>query len=218
MHTEFWQQRWRDLHIGFHREEINVYLRMYWSMLSVPRGARVLVPLCGKSWDLLWLAQQGYHVIGVELSPIAVQAFFAEQALQVQPRGTSSATCYSTEHIDIWCEDLFALTDAQLGRIDAVYDRAALIAMPETMRPAYVKQLEQLTGPGVPQLVVTLDYPQAQMPGPPFAVSPQEMRQLYGRRYDAVRPLVCYDVLPEHEHFAARGVNRLAECVYLLKT
>lgn len=218
MHTEFWQQRWRDQQTGFHCDNINVYLRMYWSMLSVPRGARVLVPLCGKSRDLLWLAQQGYHVIGVELSPLAVQAFFAEQQLLAQPHSSGATTCYSTDHIDIWCEDIFSLSSAQLGRIDAVYDRAALIALPETMRAAYVKHLGQLIGPAVPQLVVTLDYAQAYMAGPPFAVSPQEMTRLYGGRYATIRPLVCYDVLPEHERFAAKGIPRLVECVYLLKT
>ncbi len=216
MEVEFWQQRWREGQIGFHLREVNPLLRMYWPLLSLPQGARVLVPLCGKSQDLAWLAAQGYQVIGVELSPLAVGAFFEEQRLCPAQKSHGQHSGHCVDGIEIWCGDFFELQHSQVGRIDAIYDRAALIALPEPMRRRYAQQLLTLTG-AVPQLLITLDYPQDKMDGPPFAVSNQEVTSLYEHRYRQTKPHVCYDALGSNPRFIEKGLSRMAECVYLLR-
>ncbi|MBI3561071.1 MAG: thiopurine S-methyltransferase [Gammaproteobacteria bacterium] len=219
MDPNFWQQRWRDGQIGFHLESVNPLLRMYWPVLSLPSASRVLVPLCGKSHDLAWLAQQGHHVIGVELSPLAVEGFFAEQRLEPQRHTQQGFDHYSVDGIEIWCGDVFNLGPSQLGEIAAVYDRAALIALPETMRQRYVRHLFSLLGPvPAPQLLITVDYPQSLMDGPPFAVSSSEVQWLYSDRYHGVEPRVCYQSVGSNPRFVEKGLSWLIECVYLLRS
>ncbi len=217
MEVDFWQQRWREGQIGFHLQEVNPLLSMYWPVLGLPKGARVLVPLCGKSRDLVWLAEQGYQVIGVELSNLAVDAFFQEQHLIPVQKSHGQHSGHYVDGIEIWCGDFFAMQPSQVGHIDAIYDRAALIALPQSMRERYVQQLLELAGK-VPQLLITLDYPQDQMAGPPFAVSPQEVERLYGQHNPGIAPHVCYDALGSNPRFIEQGLSRMAECVYLLGT
>ena len=170
-----------------------------------------------------WLAKQGYEIEAVEISELAVRQFFHEQALPVDIRQVGEWTVYCSipesgeGHIRIWCGNYFEMSPSMLGQIDAVYDRAALIALPETMRAPYVSKLLELTGP-VPQFLITLDYEQEQMAGPPFSVPLNEINQLYGGIYgEHTAPDVVIDVLPSHGHFAARGLEALSECVYLFQ-
>ena len=216
MEPDFWHQRWQQNLIGFHQAEGNPYLRQYWGELGVAAPARVLVPLCGKSYDLMWLHQQGYHVEGVELSELAVRAFFVEQGLTPHQHKVGEYSLWEGEGIRLWCGDFFKLTAAQLGPIDAVYDRAALIALPPPMRQAYVRQLQTLVG-DVPHLLVTLEYPQGQMDGPPFSVEAAEVARLFGGRYRGTQPQVRADILSQDARLRERGLTRLHESVYLLQ-
>lgn len=216
MEPDFWHQRWQQNQIGFHQGEVNPYLRQYWPALGVPAPARVLVPLCGKSLDLLWLQQQGYQVEGVELSELAVRAFFEEQGIAASQRQIGDWQVWESDALRIWCGDFFKLSADQLGPIDAVYDRAALIALPAEMRRRYVKHLETLVG-DVPHLLVTLEYPQEQMDGPPFSVEQVEVETLFSARYHGTHAHHCDDVLSANAHLQQRGVGRLNECVYLLQ-
>lgn len=216
MEPDFWHQRWQQNKIGFHQGEVNPYLRKYWQELGVPAPARILVPLCGKSLDLLWLVQQGYQVEGVELSELAVRAFFAEQGLDAQHRTQGDWQIWEHENLRLWCGDFFNLSPAQLGPIDAVYDRAALIALPAAMRQAYVRHMQNLVGE-VPHLLITLEYPQAKMDGPPFSVEQAEVEDLFGARYRGTQAHACDDVLTDNANLRERGLERLNECVYLLQ-
>ena len=216
MEPEFWRQRWQENKIGFHLDEVNPYLIEHWPRLGVKSPARVFVPLCGKSMDLAWLAAQGYEVEAVEVSELAVEQFFAEQEMAYERQEADGWISYRAANLRIWCGDFFELTKQQLGLIDAVYDRASLIALPISMRSQYVQKLLELTGP-VPQFLITLSYDQHQMSGPPFAVTQPEVNELYRAAYgDLTGPDVEIDVLPTHGHFAARGLTALKECVYLL--
>lgn len=217
MESEFWQQRWREGQIGFHLSDVNPLLRMYWPMLGLPKNARVLVPLCGKSRDLTWLSVQGYQVVGVELSELAVKAFFMEQHLRPLQRDFGHHSGHYVDGIEIWCGDFFELQPSQIGKIDAIYDRAALIALPKPMREHYVRQLRRLARRCIPQLLITLDYPQEVMEGPPFAVTPQEVQALYDLEYPTIPPPVCYDAIGSSPRYREKGLSRIAECVYLLK-
>lgn len=215
MHAGFWQARWSRSEIGFHLAEVNPYLQRYWPGLGLATGARVLVPLCGKSLDLAWLAGQGFQVTGVELAQRAVEDFFTEHGLEPVVSEEGPFRLYRAGSVEIYCGDFFALTEQQLSDCTALYDRAALIALPPPMRERYVAHLTQVLPAGCQGLLVTLDYDQAQMDGPPFAVTDDEVQRLFAQRWQ-VSNLVCADVLGENWKFLQRGLERLDERVYRL--
>jgi len=215
MHAECWQARWARSEIGFHLPEVNTYLRQYWSALGLPIGARVLVPLCGKSLDLAWLAGQGYQVVGVELAQRAVEDFFAEHELQPVVSEVGAFRLYRAGAVEIYCGDFLALTAQQLAGCSGLYDRAALIALPPEMRERYAAHLAQVLPVGCQGLLVTLDYPQEQMAGPPFAVPDSEVQQLLGAAWQ-LECIEAADVLGENWKFLQRGLQRLDERVYRL--
>lgn len=215
MRPEFWHSRWAAGQIGFHQAEVNPYLQQFWPTLQLAPGARVLVPLCGKSIDMTWLCDQGLYVVGVELSEAAAQAYFNERDIAPLIERRGAFTLYAGEHCEIWCGDFFELTLADIGACSALYDRAALIALPVEMRARYAGQLARLLEPGCCGLLVTLDYPQAEIDGPPFAVAQQEVRQLLGGEWQ-VELIASLDVLQDNARFVQRGVSRLQEQVYRL--
>ena len=215
MQHDFWHQRWEQNQIGFHSHEINTYLQRYWSTLALKPGSRVLVPLCGKSNDMLWLLAQGYKVVAVELSPVAVAAFFSENNLHPTIRHQGEFLLYEIDGLQLFCADFFALNSADLGHIDAVYDRACLVALPPEMRLDYVANLSALLESGQQILLVTFVYDQHEMPGPPFSVANTEVDLLYAS-WCNVETLTSEDVLQREQHFKERGLGRLYEQVYRL--
>ncbi len=217
MHEDFWQQRWARNEIGFHLSEVNPYLQQFWPELNVPAGGQVLVPLCGKSLDMLWLAGQGYRVLGVELAQTAVEAFFNEQGLVAEIDQVGEFRRYRSGAIEVLCGDFFNLTAADLPECRALYDRAALIALPESMRERYVGHLASILPAGCGGLLVTLDYPQEQMSGPPFAVGEVEVQRLLAAPHWSLHVLEARDVLGENWKFLQRGLSRLDERVYRLQ-
>ena len=215
MEPEFWQERWARNQIGFHLPEVNPYLQRHWSQLALVEGARVLVPLCGKSLDLMWLASHGLRVMGVELSEQAVEAFFNEQNLVPRITRRGAFTVYQADLIEVWCGDFFALDAEALVGCAALYDRAALIALPPLMRAQYAEHLSRLLPSGCQGLLITLDYDQSQKAGPPFAVTDDEVKVLFGSDW-TVKTLQEQDVLGESWKFVQEGVTRLDERVYRL--
>lgn len=139
-----WLQCWRDRQTDFHQKTVNHFLTRFWPSLAQVSGSRVFVPLCGKSLDMIWLAAQGHQVIGVELSPIAVRAFFRENSLKPILRRHGKFVLWQHGRISILCGDYFALSQADLGVIDTVYDRAALTALPDDIRCLYVAHLREI--------------------------------------------------------------------------
>ena len=213
MQPEFWHKKWESNQIGFHQPEVNPYLQGHWPQLTLPGQARVLVPLCGKSLDLLWLAGRGHQVLGVELSKKAIEDFFSEHQVTPQVSDKGPFKVYRAEAIELWCGDFFALTAGDVADCAAFYDRAALIALPPAMRERYAAHLQQILSPTVQGLLITLDYDQAQMSGPPFAVDDDEVQRLLGGAWQ-VRMLEEQDVLGESWKFLQAGVTRLEERVY----
>ena len=216
MDSDFWHARWHANQIGFHQDEINPYLVRYWPALGLAAQARVLVPLCGKTLDMIWLLERGHSVVGVEISPLAVEAFFAENRLTPDIRKQDGYTRWSCDRIEILCGDFFTLGRADLGRIDAFYDRAALIALTPAQRRGYVAGLGRLLAPGAAGLLVTLDYDQQQMAGPPFAVAESEVVDLFGDGF-VVERLEQVDVLAANPRFGDKGLSALEEAVYRLQ-
>ncbi len=215
MDREFWFERWRQNLIGFHQPEINAHLKSFWPRLGVTAGQPVFVPLCGKSLDMLWLRDQGHPVLGVELSPLAVEAFFAENGLEYDQHVKQGFTLYQSGHIQVLCGDFFDLRPEQVRGIGAVYDRASLIALPPEMRARYVEQLNRLLPGPLPMLLVTLEYDQAQMQGPPFSVSEPEVRELLATR-GSLQRVFEEDILAGEPRFRERGLSDLREKIYLL--
>jgi thiopurine S-methyltransferase len=216
MQPEFWYERWQRGEIGWHLKEVNAHLEQHWHRLGTPAGAQVLVPLCGKTRDLLWLGAQGYRVLGVELSPIAVEAFFAENGLSPQVSAEGPFRRYQVDEIAILCGDFFHLSAAGVGGVSAVYDRASLIALPPALRGRYAEHLTAIAPAGTEGLLITLEYPQAEMDGPPFSVAEPEVTALFGRAF-ALSRLDDLDVLAENPRFRERGLSRLREKVYHLR-
>ena len=215
MQKDFWLERWQREETGFHEQAANAYLKKFWPGLHLTGGSGVFVPLCGKSVDMQWLREQGHPVVGVELSSIAVQAFFAEQGYTPQHSSSGKFERCEAGGINIFCGDFFDLKREDVAATAAVYDRASMVALPPEMRERYVQHLVNILPKGAKILLITFDYPQHEMPGPPFAVAPGEVEKLY-REHADIKLLAQVDVLAKNPRFQQRGLTRLQECVYQL--
>jgi len=214
--TGFWKERWESGQTGFHQDSVNIHLERFWQKAALARGAHLFVPLCGKSVDLLWLLEEGYRVTGVEVSPLAVEQFFEGNNLMARTEKVDGFIRYSVgDDLILWCGDYFELDRLRLGHIDGVYDRASLIALPPEMRGRYAAKLQELA-PGATVFLVTLEYEQSQMPGPPFSVGHDEVTTLYSDSCH-IEEVYSEEAIGENPRFAARGVDSLVERVYLLK-
>ncbi|HDZ57751.1 MAG TPA: thiopurine S-methyltransferase [Pseudomonas xinjiangensis] len=215
MEADFWKQRWHLGETGFHKSQVNPLLTHWWPFVRASQGAPVLVPLCGKSLDMHWLVDRGHTVIGVELARKALQEFAAEQALAFEWTITGPFEKVEGQGYRLYCGDFFALTASDVGSVQVVYDRAALIALPGRMREEYAAHMRRILPPRWTMLLVTLDYPQAQRAGPPFSVSDEEVRRLFAGCDIAL--LDNRDVLDEHQMFRSQGMTELHERVYLIE-
>ena len=217
MNSEYWINRWNQNQTGFHLAEINPLLPQFWPSVSKPvhAGARVLVPLCGKSIDLRWLAERGHDVVGVELSLLAAKAFAAEQGIVLTETHEPPFTVLRGNKVTYYIGDFFDFTTEIGGQFDLFYDRAALIALPPEMRPEYVRHLQSLVRKGGRGLLVGLEYDPSQMHGPPFTVPEAEVRQLF-EAFDCEK-LVEYDCLEQEPKFKERGLTWLKESAYALR-
>ena len=213
MERDFWLERWNRNEIGFHLADVNPRLRQFWPALEAPAGRGVFVPLCGKSLDLHWLAAQGHPVLGVELAEAAVRAFFGEAGLSSRLEREGRLPCHTAGDIRVFCGDIMELSVLELPGVGAVFDRAALIALPPRMRAHYVDHVLRIVPDGARILLVTLEYDQSLVPGPPHAVLEEEVRALYGGRCEVER-LAHLPVTVVPPAFAAAGVKDAAEAVY----
>jgi len=184
MAADQWLERWREGRIGFHREQVHASLVRHWPALGVRAGTKVLVPLCGKSLDMRWLAHQGHPVLGIELAPQAIEAFVAEgTGALTRYRQAGFAICRQGS-VELWCGDFFHFHLEQAAEIGAFYDRAALIALPPATRQRYAFHLAQLMPPGARGLLISLTrVPGEEASGPPFSVSAEEVRELFAPNF-----------------------------------
>jgi thiopurine S-methyltransferase len=215
MEPEFWHDRWRNGEIGFHKQDFNAHMMDFFDLLGLEQGDNILVPLCGKSRDMLWLRDRKFQVTGIEISPIAVADFFAENSIEYETQSHDWGTRYIAEGISILCADFFNVSSVDLPPVDGIYDRASLIALPEELRPQYVTHLAHLMPDTVRSLLITLEYPQHEMNGPPFSVSEKEVNRIYGDRF-LVELLSTVDCLADEPRFQQQGLSSLQEHVFLL--
>jgi len=186
MDADFWHSRWQAGQIGFHEGRVNRMLAAHIGALGLAPGARLFLPLCGKSRDIAWLLGHGYRVAGAELSELAVRQLFEELETEPLVADLAGLRRFSAPGLDIFAGDIFALDAELLGPVDAVYDRAALVALPEKMRLGYAAHLAAITGTA-PQLLVTFEYDQDRMEGPPFSITEAEVSRCHGARFSIER-------------------------------
>lgn len=182
MEAEYWHKKWAEKDIGFHEGTVNSSLAAYLDQLELAPGARIFVPLCGKTRDIAWLLAHGYRVVGVELSSLAVSELLNELELAYTEQSIGELQCFTATNLVVWQGDFFALTKEMLGEVDAVYDRAALVALVKPLRDQYTAHLRSLTE-STPQLLVTYEYDQSAFAGPPFAISEAEVNRHYADDY-----------------------------------
>ena len=209
METKFWQQLWANNEIGFHESKPNALLVKYFKKLNLQAGSRVFLPLCGKTLDIAWLLSQRVHVLGAELSETAVQQLFSELGVEPTTTTCGALTRHSAQNIDIFVGDIFDLSAKQLGAVDAIYDRAALVALPEPIRSQYTQHLMEVSKTAS-QLLITFDYDQSEMAGPPFSINAAKVQRYYSNAY-SITPLESKTVAGK-----LKGVCEAEEQIYLL--
>lgn len=209
MDENFWHRKWERNEIAFHEREANPFLAIYFRNLSLAEGSRVFLPLCGKTLDIHWLLSHGYRVAGAELSRIAGEQLFSDLGVEPTITAVGQVSRYSSTNVDIFVGDIFNVSRGMLGQIDAIYDRAALVALPAPMRDRYAAHLIEITD-RAPQLLITYDYDQRLADGPPFAVSHEEVSRHYRESYDLKR-LASADIKG-----GLKGKCAAAEHVWLL--
>ncbi|MBD9468433.1 thiopurine S-methyltransferase [Pseudoxanthomonas sp. PXM01] len=216
MDADFWLQRWQEGQIGFHRHDVMPLLQKHWPSLQLPEGSRVLVPLCGKSLDMHWLAAQGHRVLGVELSPLAVTQFFEEAKLEPVRTTSRYGEHFSAGPIEIILGDAFGLDPALLADVASIYDRAALIALPADLRLRYRDTVYASAPSGCQGLLITLEYPQEEKAGPPFSVAQAEVEALFAAPWRHTL-LERRDILDQEPRFREEGLSALETAVYRLR-
>lgn len=215
MELSFWKSRWEKGKTGFHSPIVNPKLKEYWPDFPLPKNSTVLVPLCGKSLDMRWLAEKGLQVIGIEISDIACHQFFEEQKLSFQIKSKGDFTVYESDNIKIWQGDFFKMKPQYLPEIHGIYDRAALVALPPKKREKYSKKIFTLTDSLCHIFLHSFEYPEMEMNGPPFSVSEEEIKQLYGNKFN-ITCLETIDILSNNEKFKRWGLSKLKGKIYHL--
>jgi len=210
MDPRFWHERWANRNIGFHEGEPNALLTSHFPKMALPAGARVFLPLCGKTRDIAWLLERGYRVVGSELSEQAVRELFEELEAAPAIDQADRVGRYRADNVEVLVGDLFDVSARELGPVDAVYDRAALVALPEDMRTRYTAHLMAITD-AAPQCLITFEYDQGLMDGPPFSVAGDEVRRHYGDAF-TIEPLETQEVPG-----GLKGKAAASETVWLLE-
>lgn len=217
MDATFWQNRWKNSDTGFHRSEAHPLLTQHWPGLRLTKGSTVFVPLCGKSFDMVWLAEQGHQVAGSELSAIAIDDFFAGQNLEPVNRSQGALIEKSAGPYRLWQGDVFELTRQDVGDIQAVYDRAAIVALPPDSQRRYAKLLAALMPPSAHLFLISLSYDQSEMDGPPFSTPANTITQLFSTEFDIVHAEHNDNALAGSKNLEQRGLTQLTESLYVLK-
>lgn len=184
----FWHQRWEKGETAFHETEANHLLVSYFEHLNLAKGDRVLLPLCGKTSDISWLLALGYQVVGIELSEVAIIQLFKDLGVKPEVSNSGELIRYRAKGLEIFVGDIFKVSAQDLGPVDAVYDRAALVALPKEMRDGYVDHLIKITNQ-VQQLLICYEYEQRLLDGPPFSILEEEVN----RHYIEIFELTCLD-------------------------
>ena len=216
MDAEFWHERWNTGSTRFDQPRVHPMLTEHWQRLVGEGGGPVFVPLCGRSIDMEWLAEQGHRVIGNELSPIAVADFFERRQLTPDVRTEGELVVHTAADYELWCGDFFEMPQSALDGVTAVYDRASLVALPPELRRRYADRMTAVLPGSASIFLISFEYDQAEMEGPPFSVTSDEITNLYTDGFIAEH-VVAVDVLEGNPDLGARGISRLTETLTVLR-
>jgi thiopurine S-methyltransferase len=216
MEKSFWLKKWEENEIGFHYQDFNDLLTAHIGKFNL-KNSNIFVPLCGKSLDLIYLSQLGKQVIGVELSEKAIKSFFAENKLGFETRSDGPFKRYSCKElkIDIFQGDFFELNPDNIGKVDFIYDRASMIALPLDMRISYSKVIGNIAHKNCQILLITTEYDYPELIGPPFSVTEAEVRDLYSNNFE-ITVLERLEKGIENQRFIELGVKNPARVVFKL--
>lgn len=187
MKAEFWHEMWARESQGFHEEKGNAMLARFAREVWPEEIQRIFIPLCGRTRDIAWCLSQGWSVVGAELSQAAIEALFEDLGVVPKVLDLGRLRRYSAPQLDVYVGDVFDVSADTLGSVTGVFDRAALVALPEQMRRDYARHLVEITG-GAQQLLITFDYDQSAMDGPPFSVPSDFVEDVYAPHYK-IQPL-----------------------------
>lgn len=216
MDKVYWLNKWQKNDIAFNQQAPNNLLVSYFNDLQLKRNSRILVPLCGKSVDMLWLYQQGYKILGIELSEIACRDFFTENALIYTSQDATAHKIFRHQNIQLIAGDFFLSERASLLSIQAVYDRAALIALPQELRKRYVAHLLSLLEPNTPILLIATDYDSSEMQGPPYPLGKKSIQNLFATCN--IETLYYRPMKRIPEHLKQKGLTDAIEQAYCITT
>lgn len=183
MNIDFWHKLWEKNEIGWHNEEVNKLFLKNFPQLALKKNSRVFIPLCGKTVDIEWLLDNDYSVVGIELNENAIKELFNYLKLNPTIKTVGPLTLYSAKNIDIFVGDIFELEKSTLGKVDTIYDRGAIVALPTEMRKKYTSLLVDITE-NAPQLIISYEYDQKLMEGPPFSVKESQLKDYYNDYYN----------------------------------
>ncbi len=217
MELSYWKSRWDKGKIGFHSSHYNPRLVNFWPALPIQKNETVLVPLCGKTPDLIWLSNRGHSVIGIEYSDVACKQFFRENGLDYKSEKSGAFIKHVSENITIWQGDFFKITAKKLPGFTCIYDRAAFVALPPDRRKKYVNKIIELSNPETRIFLHTFEYDQQEMNGPPFSVLEKEIDVLYGNFFSK-QLLLNEEILQKYDRFRQRGLTFLREKAYHLSS
>ena len=213
--NKHWLDRWQEDRIGFHEANVNRHLQNWFPRLAPAPGSGIFLPLCGKAVDIHWIARQGFEVVGIELSSIAIEAFFAENSLDFERVETDRFAEYKSESITLLQGDFFDLKHDNLSNCQLVYDRAALIALERHDRPRYYDHMLSILPASCDMLLISLEYDQTEMQGPPFSVPTEEIIQRYRDTF-TIHPLETSNIIDERPRWRKVGLSALQETVFSL--
>ena len=211
-----WLEFWENNEINWHSDVVTQELEEYLGLLKLEPGDKVFFPLCGKSVDMIYLLNQGFSVVGVELSEIAIKQFFHENGLDYTITRVGKFDLYSAKNIEIYCGDFFSLSSKHLSDVKAVFDRKSLIALDQNLRQKYVKHLNDIISLGVRILLITLHYPQHQMSGPPFSVDKSEVESLFSMAF-IYQELESFQDIENGSKLVHAGVEYIENAAYCLQ-
>jgi len=211
-----WLHFWENNETNWHSDTITQELAEYFELFELEPGDKVFVPLCGKSLDMIYIVNQGFSVVGVEISEFGIRQFFKENDLKYTVTKVGDFDLYSSENLEIYCGDFFSLTSKHLNNVKAVLDRKSLIALEPDLRQKYVKHLNDIISLGVRILLVTLHYPQHQMSGPPFSVDKSEVESLFSMTFET-RELKSFNDIENGSKLVRAGVDYINNAAYCLR-
>jgi len=211
-----WLEFWENNEINWHSDVVTQELEEYLGLLKLEPGDKVFFPLCGKSLDMIYLLNQGFSIIGVELSDIGNKQFFHDNSLVYIISSVGEFDLYSANNIEIYCGDFFSLTSKHLYGVKAVFDRKSLIALDRNLRQKYVKHLNDIISLGVRILLLTLHYPQHQMSGPPFSVDKSEVESLFSMAFK-YQELKSFEDIENESKLVRVGVDYIENAAYCLQ-